>query len=290
MNSTSNTETATQTSSSTTGTAVAMSSSSLSKTFTEHFEDRKSLAAAYLLTVGAKALFCVEREVKPQESKESFKEEATIHTSIKVDELTATFLSKISSKQGIRARKRGRNGISRKINIHFETNNANLEYVPETKSFYSNSCSLVYKSFWNMTKTFDLENISILILTTTSGDKQNNNNSNNNARHLSLKTVGISNGALTSHGDGSNTNHKGIMSVDDNKIVTKEEFNSKTKRKVQIQQMPYIRITNADRYIDLQFETWADHRGCLESLQKFCQTMVAQRAGGIGIDYSSQVV
>ena len=289
-----NTETATETSlSSVSGGGVISSSISLTTTFKEHFEDRKSVAAAYLLAIGAKALFYVEREVEVLETKRSFREEAAIHMSMKIDEISATFFSKISSKQGMKVKKRGRNGRIRKMTIHLETNEADLQYVPETKSFFSNSWSLVYKSCWSRTKKFDLGNISMLTLESNPGSEsasvfENMSIRGNDSRKVksphgvNLQTVGDCDGAT--YDDGMFMNENSFYSVDSDKIVSKRGSQvGKKGSKHESVSAPYIRITNADRYIDLQFETLTDHQGCLESFQKFCQNRVTQRGGSGGL-------
>jgi len=274
-------------------------SSPLSVTFKEHFEDQRSLAAAYLLTVGAKALFYTEKEVEPLKAKESFKEEASIHMSMKLDEISAAFVSKITSEQGMKVKKRGRNGRTRHLVVHMRTNDTELEYIPETKSFYSNSCSLVYKSFWNMTKKFDLDNISMLTLgassdkictssfdTTSTGGIFSGSGSSQRGYMHSLQSVGDCKSPTCD--DDKSTSNNSDYGVD-SKVASSKKGSTSLKKQGQnkkVISIPYIRITNADRYIDLQFDTLADHQGCLESLQKFCQTKCT-RIGRLVIDNSS---
>ena len=270
------------------------------------------------------------------------KEEASIHMSMKIDEISASFFGKISSQRGMKIKKRGRNGKIRHIVMYMITNDTELEYIPETKSFYSNSCSLVYKSFWGTAKKFDLENINMLTLeaaaeTTTSSSSssllsssfdrissimgrgissgsssafvgRNVSSSQQQRSHVNnLQSVGDSKSFTTYDDDKSVSNNSDCGYSTDNRIMMTSSKQSVTDSKMQTKRhqqqrqknndhhknnvsgklksmMPYIRITNADRYIDLQFETLADHHGCLESLQKFCQTKYSQRgvAGMMG--------
>lgn len=88
-----------------------------------HFRSKKSLALAYLMTIGSKALVLMEvnAEIEPSHQQvsvqKSFDDEAEIKRQMVHEEQLSQFQRALNDRPGVHVLKRGRNGEFRQINI-----------------------------------------------------------------------------------------------------------------------------------------------------------------------------
>lgn len=203
------------------------------KFFRSHMSNKRCQAAMYLLTVASKALYYEASGINHELAIESMKEEASLNESMRNDEISRIFLLKISLGGGVKVRKKGRNGSFRNIHIQMVSNDSDVSYSSESKSYISDSCYLIWVSFWKFQKKFALNKLSVVV-------------------HLP------------------NVNND-VDSKDSRKsIVEKEEVGKKEGKSCYTMiPIPFIRLANETRHIDLQFETFADYNGCLKSMSRF---------------------
>lgn len=211
--------------------------------FKSHFLNKRSLAATYLLTVAAKALFYDAKGVDHELAIENMKVESTLNTSMRNEEISKTFLSKISSPEGIRVRKRGRNGYFRNIVIRMESKNSDLSYCSESKSYTADSCYLIWKSYWMLKKKFALTKLSVIVQPSNVNDITESIDQSN----LNFSSPKINNEALT----------QSPPNVNNSSVTSKSS------------PLPFVRLTNESRHIDIQFESFDDYDGCIKCMSKF---------------------
>ncbi|CAK9251030.1 unnamed protein product [Sphagnum jensenii] len=99
-----------------------------SSTLEKHYQSKKSLAVAYLMTVGSKALTvadALQAESDPSLSiLQTFDQETDIKRTIILDEAIRKFQLNITSYPGILLFKKGRNGTTRRIHLLMYQSNA----------------------------------------------------------------------------------------------------------------------------------------------------------------------
>jgi len=195
--------------------------------FHTHYVNRRSIAAAYLLSVGAKALFYDAAGVSHDIAVVNMKAEALANRTQIKEEVSRNFITKISAYDGVRVTKRGRNGKLRNIVIKMTNVCPDVSDLLHDSSLQESSF-LTWRSVWSMKKKFSLAKLSVAtfpdMLQDESGEK----------------------------------GEKGAKG---------EEVHVATKGG----RTPFIRLRNASRNLDLQFENIRDYNGCLEYMSLISQ-------------------
>lgn len=188
--------------------------------FRLHYMNRKSMAATYLLTVAAKALYYDSVGVSHDVAVENMNNEAQINRTMLNEEISLKFVRKISTSDGICVKKRGRNGRFRRIYIKMSNICPEVSDLLEDSSL-SDLSYLSWTSVWLIQKRFSLAN---LYITTVPEIR------------------------------------KEVIVAD---ITSDGEINSEKTSSI-----PFIRLKNDSRNLDLQFENLTDYNGFLKYMAK----------------------
>ena len=192
--------------------------------FHTHYVNRRSIAAAYLLSVGAKALFYDAAGVSHDIAVVNMKAEALANKTQINEEVSRNFITKISAYDGVRVTKRGRNGKLRNIVIKMTNVCPDVSDLLDDSSLQESSF-LTWRSVWSMKKKFSLAKLSVATFPDMLQDESGEKCEKGEEVHVATK------GGRT----------------------------------------PFIRLRNASRNLDLQFENIRDYNGCLEYMSLISQ-------------------
>ena len=212
--------------------------------FNIHYEDKRSMAAAYLISVASKALFYEKNGIDHDSALESMKEESYINSCMTNEEITNNFIKRITDISGIKVTKRGRNGSFRNISIRLVDYN-NHGIALENNNNLLASSRLIWKSFWKSKKSFSLLN---MLITTPHNLNDKIVDKNYSTKNIDRKGDKKSSRSIKQQ----NTSY----SIDESFVNERE--------------IPFLKLENNNRSLEIKFESFSDYDGCLKFFQK-CQ-------------------